>query len=334
MNSRLIFVLTLGLIASGFATISQAEKFKGNFNFERILGGGDKKDPQDLLVTLDQGETVVQTVSSLDNEMIGRIDWENNVVYAVGDGVPPAKAINPAQARVRAKRAALDEAYARLLEATKAIRVDAESTTRNFVNENRTVRTRVSGMVKNAEVVDIRQHDDGSYQIMLRMPMTGPNGIASVLLPQQLMNIQKAKVVSRTVRDDSATTVAMANKPASVKAASGGGKFTGIIIDAKGLNASPATFPRILSQSGEVLYDLTKVDPNQATNKMCEYKKSLKLAKKSPRAGNHPLVLKAVKAAGNNKVDIVLSDKHAEELLSADAGTNFLYNAKVIVVLD
>ena len=84
--------------------------------------------------------------------MIGRIDWENQIVYAVGEGVPPKDAINPAQARARSKRAAIDEAYAALLEAIQEVRVDAESTTRNFVNENRVVRTKVEGFVKNAEI--------------------------------------------------------------------------------------------------------------------------------------------------------------------------------------
>jgi len=325
MNIRKLAFLSLGLLVAGFSTNSYAERYTGSFN----IG---KEAEQSQKVELDQGETVVQTVSSLDNEMIGHIDWENNIVYAVGDGVPPAKAVNPAQARVRAKRAAIDEAYARLLEALKEVRVDAESTTRNFVNENRTVRTRVSGLVKNAEIVEMRQHDDGSYQIKMRMPITGPNGIAAVLLPQQLVNIQKSKVISTTVREEAAPATTQ-SKPAAAKQAKSS-NFTGVIIDATGLNASPATFPRILSQSGKVLYDLTKVDPNQATNKMCEYRKSVKQAKKLKRIGGKPLIIKAAKTNGDSRVDIVLSDQHAEELLGADAGNNFLYNAKVAIVLD
>ena len=35
--------------------------------------------------------------------MLGRIDWENMVIYSVGDGVMPPDSISPAQARVRAK---------------------------------------------------------------------------------------------------------------------------------------------------------------------------------------------------------------------------------------
>jgi len=325
MNFKKIIYISFGTIMMALSQNSFAEKYQGNFTFE-------KNPEESQKVTLDQGETVVQTVSSLDNEMIGHIDWENNVVYAVGDGVPPAKAVNPAQARVRAKRAAIDEAYARLLEAIKEVRVDAESTTRNFVNENRTVRTRVSGMIKNAEIVEMRQHDDGSYQIKVRMPMAGPNGLAAVLLPQQLVNIQKSKVISTTVRGDAAPAT-IQNKPDAAKSSTSS-KFTGVIIDATGLNASPATFPRILNQSGKVLYDLTKVDPNQATNKMCEYRKSVKQAKKLSRIGSKPLILKAAGTKGNNRVDIVISDQHAEELLGADAGTNFLYNAKVAIVLD
>ncbi|MDD3471289.1 MAG: hypothetical protein PHS86_00755, partial [Syntrophaceae bacterium] len=91
---------------------------------------------QSLQVEMSEKSQVVQQVSTLGHdEMIGHIDWENKIVYAVGDGAPPKDAINPAQARARAKRAAIDEAYARLLEAVQEVQVDANSTTRNFINE-------------------------------------------------------------------------------------------------------------------------------------------------------------------------------------------------------
>lgn len=80
-----------------------------------LLGAAQAQDSgvSNLSVRNKTGEPVMQTVNVLENEMIGRIDWENKVVYAVGDGVPPIDAVNPAQSRVRAKRAAIDETIAR-----------------------------------------------------------------------------------------------------------------------------------------------------------------------------------------------------------------------------
>ncbi len=312
-----------------------------------------------LSVRNETGEPVIQTVNTLENEMIGRIDWENKVVYAVGDGVPPMDAVNPAQARVRAKRAAIDEAMARLLETVKEVKVDAESTTRNFINENRTVQTRVSGLIKNAVIVEQRQASDGSYQIMMSMPMIGPEGLNVSLIPTQIVRIQQARIVSRTTSADSSpppaplpnaasetqpVIVKPASWPAPAAAPAAGNEpaaapkpapYTGLIVDARGLNPSPAAFPKLLSQAGDVLYDLTIVDPNAATERgMCDYKKSLEVARKQPRTGRNPLVVKAVATSGTNKTDLVLDDETAKRVKSAESGASFLRNAQVVVVVD
>jgi len=292
-----------------------------------------------LSVHNEPGEQVVQTVNSVENEMIGRIDWENNIVYAVGDGVPPQNPISAAQGRVRSKRAAIDQAFARLLETVQEVRVDAESTTRNFVNESNIVRTSVSGMIQNAEIVEMRQFDDGSYQVMMAMPMGGPQGLNATLLPTQMAQLQQARMVTRVTRDPAPAATAPATQPqlssadtAQQPAASV--SYTGLIIDTKGHEAAPAAFPRIISQSGDILYDLGMVDPNAATNGMSAYRKSLDAARQLARAGNNPLVVEAVDVAGRNRTDLVLSDEDAAKLLEADAAGSFLYDAHVIVVID
>ncbi|MDS4032383.1 MAG: hypothetical protein RKO66_20315 [Candidatus Contendobacter sp.] len=309
-----------------------------------------------LSVRKEAGEPVVQTVSTLENEMIGRIDWDNKTVYAVGDGVPPTDAVNPAQARVRAKRAAIDEAMARLLETVKEVKVDAESTTRNFINENRTVQTRVSGLIKNATVAELRQASDGSYQIMMSMPMTGSEGLTASLLPTQMIRVQQAKTVTHVTHiplnppQTSAPSVPPAGQSTAARAQATPGVpsneapatlapaptiYTGLIVDARGLNPSPAAFPKLISQAGDVLYDLTIVDPNAATERgMCDYKKSLDVARQLPRTGKNPLVVKAVATSGTNQTDLVLDDETAKQVKSAETGAGFLRNAQVIVVVD
>lgn len=300
----------------------------------------------------------------LSEEMIGGIDWRNNVVYAVGDGVPPADAISPAQARVRAKRAAIDEAMARLLETINEVRVDAESTTRNFISENRLVGNRVSGMIRNAEVVEIRQANDGSFQVRMAMPLAGPHGLSAVLLPAQIhkqsvasapgQGIARVEVGSVTRRppagEQAATVDAPAGQPAAVEASpqteaapvsevgaaqadeGAGTVYSALVIDARGLPVVEAMFPRILTRSGEVLYDVTIADPNATVaNGLAGYGASLE---QLPRAGDNPLVLKAVDVAGGAKADLVIDDADGGRLGRANAAAGFLQQAKVIVLID
>jgi hypothetical protein len=312
-------------------------------------------------------------------EMIGGIDWRNNVVYGVGDGVPPADAISPAQARVRAKRAAIDEAMARLLETIKEVRVDAESTTRNYISENRLVGNRVSGLIRNAEVVEIRQANDGSFQVKMAMPLAGPHGLSAVLLPAQIHKqavvakqapgIAKVGVGSVTRRplagDAPAAVEASApeapaeqagdsapvapsdqsdqpEQPDQADAAMGaadngapadeGVAYTSVVIDARGLPAVQAMFPRILSRSGEVLYDVTIADPNATVaHGLATYGVSLEGLS---QAGGTPLVLKAVDVVGGAKADLVVSDEDGRRLGGANAQAQFLQQAQVVVLTD
>lgn len=336
------------------ATVAMAqEKLKGSFEYTK--GAGQEGAPP--VTELQKGAQVVEQVNIID-EMIGRIDWENKVVRAVGDGVPPPNAISPAQARVRAKRAAIDEAYARLLEMVQEVRVDAESTTRNFVNEHRAVRTKVEGFIKNAEIEKLRHFEDGSYQVMMRMPLHGQKGLTSAIFPLQLQNVNKvrigfeisqedapARTPTSTYQPSAVTTGAeatvplqrevMAAKPPEASATPGEKPYTGLIVDAQGLGARPAMYPRILTASGEALFDVSTANPNAVIEEgLAEYRKTLEAARAVSRVGDHPLIVKATRVSGKYGADLVVSDEDARTIAQANEQRDFLGEARVAVVLD
>lgn len=268
--------------------------------------------------------------------MIGKIDWENRVIYSVGDGVMPPDVVSAAQARVRSKRAAIDEAYGRMVEMANEVRVDAESTTRNYINENRVVRTRVSGMVKNAEIEEIKQFEDGSYQVMMKMSMDGAKGLGSVLLPVQMERVRNVRVVSDTKKGAiSSVTVSPSVEPAQKSTTEKALNYTGLIIDAKGLGAKPAMYPRILDESGNSVYDVASANPNATIEEgLTGYRKSIDAAKQVARIGNNPLIIKAQKINGKYNADIVVSDSDAQKIFQANSKGGILGEAKVVVVID
>ena len=262
---------------------------------------------------------LVEQVTVVD-EMIGYIDWEEGYIYAVGDGVPPAEAVNPAQARVMAKRAAIDTALARLLEMAKAVRVDAESTTVNFVNESYVVRTRVSGLVANAEIVKLRHFEDGSYQILMRMPINGIEGLASAILPIQIEKVIHVRIAYEITAEE---------MQEEMKAA-----YTGLIVDARGLEVKPAMYPRLVTQAGKVIYDIMAANPNIVIQQgLVDYCSSLEAAMRCPRIGENPLTVEAIAVSGTYGADLVLSEEDAEKILQADASGHFLSEARVVIVI-
>ncbi len=324
----LVFGFVTPLILLGSQPLYSQEKQK------------ESQEKKTTMTELQTGKRVLEQVNVIEGgEMLGRIDWENMVIYSVGDGVMPPDAISPAQARVRAKRAAIDEAYGGIVEMANEGRGDAESTTRNYVNENRVVHTKVTGMVKNAEITEIRQHDDGSYQIMMRMPMTGVNGLGSVLLPVEMERIRKVKVVSTTKRNDIASkpeiSSLQSNQDGNKQKAEKAENYTGLIIIAQGFEAKPAMYPRIITEDGNAVYDVTNVNPNAAVeNGLVAYRKNLAAAEQVSRIGNNPLTIKAQKVSGKYNADIVISDEDARNIQEADSKGGILGEAKVVVVID
>lgn len=317
------------------------------------------KSESTVKVEMKSGSQVVEEVSSLEHEMMGGIDWENKIVYAVGDGAPPKGAENPAQARARAKRAAIDEAYARLLETVNEVKVDAQSTTRNFINENRTVQTKVEGLIKNAEVVEQAQASDGSYQVKMKMPMTGAKGLSAAILPVELSTVRRVQTVSYSKQEglggsasvttqttQQATVTKAPDKPEEPKKTpdppvtdpkppAAGEKYTSLIVDAKGVDVKPALYPVIRTESGEVVYSLEFADPNSTIEDgLCTYRKSMEDCRKMPKVGDVPLVVKALKTGGKYGVDIVVSDQDGKKIVEANKVNPFLKWANVNVVID
>jgi hypothetical protein len=103
----------------------------------------------------------------------GMINWTSGEVYATGIGAPPPNAVNPAQARAMAERAAQVVAYRNLLEIVKGVRVDSETVVENFMTKSDIIRTRVDGIIRGAMPVKKQYMSDGSVEVTVVMRMKG-----------------------------------------------------------------------------------------------------------------------------------------------------------------
>ena len=110
---------------------------------------------------------------ALENVGQGTINWTSGEVYATGIGAPPPSAVNPAQARAMAVRAAQVVAYRNLLEIVKGVRVDSETVVENFMTKSDIIRTRVDGIVKGATIMKTQYMSDGSVEVLVVMRMKG-----------------------------------------------------------------------------------------------------------------------------------------------------------------
>lgn len=93
-------------------------------------------------------------------------------IRAKGAGVPPARAINTAQARLMAERAAVVDGYRNLLEQAYGLQVTGSTTVRDFATQSDTIRTQVDAFVRGAKVVDTRYVEDGAVETEMEITLS------------------------------------------------------------------------------------------------------------------------------------------------------------------
>jgi hypothetical protein len=268
-----------------------------------------------LLAVVSAQAQMAGTVTDVVNPVgsTGKVDWTTNVITAVGIGAPPAQPANAAQARAMAERAAQVVAYRNLLEAVKGVRVDSTTTVENFMVTSDAIKTEVSGFIQGATIMDKKYMSDGSVEVTVGMKLTG--ALADALLPKGV------------------TPPGVTASPAG--AAATGQVYTGLIVDARGLGVRPAMAPKILNEDGKEVYGSAWINRDWAVREgMAGYLKDPAAAQANPRVTDKPLMVKALKASGDGRVDMVISNADAANLQSATQNLSMLEKCRVIVLVD
>lgn len=254
--------------------------------------------------------------------------WEQGTITAEGFGTPPAGSYG-SKASIMARRAAIVDAQRNLAEQINGVQVDAETTVMNFVTTSDIIKSKVSALIKGAVVVEEQAMMDGSYRVVMSMPMYGTQGLATAILPAIRENTPPAPpppVISATITAEITTQVQTR-----------GVGYTGVIIDAGGMGLKPSFSPVIYDTSGRAIYGVSNINYDQAISQgMVGYSASVSAAQSLPRAGGSPLVIKAVQVRGGNNstnpVNVVVSVDDGDRILAANAQSQMLMNGNVVFV--
>lgn len=257
----------------------------------------------------------------------GKINWSAGYIEAVGIGAPPVKMIGTPQARPNALRAAQLDAYRNLLEVVNGVRVDSTTTVRDFAVESDVINTQVQGIVKGAQTLEPEYLSDGTVEVAVRMPLSG--NFASIIMPRI---VQKMKAAPPAAPEKPAP---VAEKPAAEKPAAPAEVFTGLVIDARGLQARPAMSPRVLDEKGQEIYGAMNVEREYAVQQgMSGYARDLTAAQSNTRVTNNPLTVKGLRTEGAGRADVVIAGADAERIRSSVENQGFLKKCRVMIVLD
>ena len=250
--------------------------------------------------------------------------WDEGTIVAEGFGTPP-NGVYGSRANIMARRAAIVDAQRNLAEQINGVQVDAETTVENFVTTSDVVKTKVSALVKGAMVVEEQLMPDGSYHVVMSMPMYGMQGLSSAIMPAIRPNTPPTPpppVISATITAQIQTS---------------GVGYTGVIVDASGMGLKPSFSPVIYDTNGRAIYGVSNINYDQAISQdMVGYSSSLYDAQSLPRVGGSPLVIKAVQVRGGNNstnpVNVVVSVDDGDRILAANAQSSMLMNGNVVFV--
>lgn len=213
-----------------------------------------------------------------------RIDWTTWELTVTGLGLAPDRGAL-AFRRTLARRAAYADGYQRLASALERIRVSGGAYLEDLTIADDALRTKVNAFVQGATLSDTHNWPDGSVEVHLTVPLAGPHGLASLVLP------------------DGGTTVPLA--PA--------GGYTGIIVDGRDVGAQAALTLSLLDTDGDSLFPPAK-GPSSV-----HYFHGFDAAQKA--AGPRALLVKAHRAAGATRADLVLDQEDADELSAVEQKT-------------
>lgn len=286
----------------------------------------------------------------------GEINWTNGTLRAAGAGVRPKDAESPAQARLLARQAAIADAYRNMATLISEVRVTGNTTVERYLVGSDTVRLAVEAYIRGAQVVQEREDADGTYRVLLQVGMNGPQSLSSIVLPGVLqgptapappgvtLTPQPARITPSPAgaasieAQPSLTMPAQAPtdlEPELLTPADAQGPFTGLIIDARGLNVQPAMAPRVLDPTNKEVYGTVNVDPDYVNDVgIVGYMGTIRSGLGIARVGKRPLVVRAIGTPDAFHRYVTISAGDAQRVLDENKKTHFLQKNAVIFVVD
>ena len=249
-------------------------------------------------------------------------DWGKGVVRATGTGYAKANA-NRGQAR----QAARMDAQRHLAEAVAGVQVDVESTMKDLILENDIVKTSVHATLRNiGEVGNPKYYDDGACEVVLEMPLFGTNNSVaqSAFIPARSEpKVPFPQPTNTSIKVDVNTAVGGVV----------GNRYTGLVVDCSGMGLESVMSPVIKNNNNQPIYGYKNLDIDKVIEYgMASYAESANDYTSRERAGNNPLVVKAVNVDGIIKGNPVVSVADSDKILIANQSDQFLDNCAVVFV--
>ena len=313
-----------------------------------------------LMMALCLAGPIVVPDARAQEDSIGRIDWVEGFITAVGYGAGKGSN-NPAQDRALALRAAKTDALRVLLETVKGVRIDSQTRVDMMMVSEDVINARVEGIVKGAQVVKqdiqwVTGDDNKKYpaatmelRLCLSSASSGCKSAKSLISalnldekklpdnapPQQFPTAPEPAPVATPPSAPVPKAIAPPVQAAVIPDIDPAKPVTGIIINLEGRFFEREVLPVVVTvgedQKSMTVYSAKRVKPQIIrTYGVVRYADSLDQARKIAYVGDNILIIPAAKITNDNLIVIgVDAAKKIKETVRYN--NDYLGDAKVVI---
>jgi hypothetical protein len=266
---------------------------------------------------------LVETMTS------GSINWTSGLLAASGLAVGGNEA-NKDSKQAELVKCAHQQAARNLLDVLTRLKINHQTVVADLMKNDADLTARLIKMTHHATLLDRQQLPDGGVQVTLQIGITG--AFAQLILPVEIKQVEGIKPMNQV---DSHPDFEPGRHDATPAPGVRTEVPSGLVVDARGIDARPAMVPLILDENGRELYGPAFISREYAVSQgACQYIRSLDEKIQLDRAGPHPLIIKGLRAKSKGSSDIVVSSADAARLRNISTHLEFLKQCRVIIVLD
>lgn len=225
-------------------------------------------------------------------------------------------------------RKATSQARKQLLDMIKGVRIDSKRTVSAFLAEDDENAARVRGIVQNSPLQRPAMFEDGG-EVVVTERLRGK--LAELILPTTIQFQSGIPPRLSTSMEESMSYQA----PTPEEVGSGAGGYTGVIVDARGMKVTPCLTPVIYGQDGVAGYGPFLVSRANAVSKgVAAYATTSDPLSLKLRVGSQPLLVRALKAHGSWRTNIVVSTPMAQLIHAVMQSEDAAQGCRFVIVVD
>jgi len=222
----------------------------------------------------------------------------------------------------------------RMLQALKAAFYDRDWTVGSYLSSHSLVQRRLERMNLTSERLGTKYLSDGMVSTEYEFPLTGT--VLEMMLPVR----SAPRLLGRTAcpccgqpwpegREPPAGVGLVPYETGDVP------EYTGILIEAKGLESRPALFPQVVTESGDDVFSADFAKPEQMTQHgLVGYFHDRTQALTADCVGSNPLIVRALGVTGTNSCDLIVSQADAARIHGSKSNLELLSRCRVGFLVD